>query len=142
MRRTVISLAAVAVIVLVPVAVYLLRSDAHGRSLRATIGRCSAAQRVAERAACSYLDSHPALVLDGPIDETGTPFATVLERAGPDRRIEARLDSGRYAVLLAVEHGGTVRASVTSDVDLSSGDRDLGTIVPARPWQFAAMPGS
>lgn len=142
MKRLLVSLAVVLVIVVIPVVVYALRSDAKGTSLRATVGRCSLAQRQQHRAACSYIDEHPTIDLNGPIDETGTPFANALERADAARGIDAKVDSGRYAIFLEIDHRGTIRTNVRGLVDMSTGSRDLGTITPAEPWEPTGVPGA
>jgi hypothetical protein len=141
-RRLALSIAILAVIVVVPVVVYLLRSDGHGAELRASVGRCSATQQAWHRAACAYIEQHPTLVLIGPIDETGTPFAQALRRADAGRRIAVRLDSGRYAVFLEIDHLGTVRANVRDEIDMSTGDHTIGTVTPAAPWEFTGVPGA
>jgi hypothetical protein len=141
MARGVISLGVLLVIVLVPVAAYVVRSAGHGATLRATIGRCSAAQRAQHRHACDYIDRHPTLDVVGPIDETGTPFSYALHRADDARTVRVAVDSGRYAVFLEIDHVGTVRVRAGSDIDMSTGSRDLGTIVPSDPWQFTGVPG-
>jgi nicotinic acid phosphoribosyltransferase len=125
-----------------PVAVYLLQSAGHGAELRATVGHCSATQRAQHRAACAYIEQHPTLEVVGPIDETGTPFARTLHRAGSERRIAVRLDSGRYAVFVEVDHLGTVRANVRDEIDMSTGDHTIGTVTPAEPWAFTGVPGA
>jgi hypothetical protein len=142
MRRVVLSLSVAAVIVLIPVGVYLLRSGTDGRSLHARVGACSRAQRTQHRAACAYIDVHPTIALVGPIDETGTPFASMLHPADDRRRVELRLDSGRYSVFLVIDHHGTVRTNMPAEIDLSTGGRDVGTVMPADPWQPIGVPGS
>jgi hypothetical protein len=141
-RRLVLSIAVLAVIAVVPVVVYLLQSGGHGAELRAAVGRCSATQRAQHRAACVYIDQHPALELIGPIDETGTPFAQALQRADAGRRIAVRLDSGRYEVFVEIDHHGTVRATVPDEIDMSTGDHTIGTVAPAAPWEFTGVPGA
>jgi hypothetical protein len=141
MKRLLISLAVVLAIVAVPVVVYALRSDTKGTTLRARVGRCSAAQRQQHRAACSYIDQHPTIDVNGPIDETGTPFANVLRRADGARRIDVSVDSGRYAIFLEIDHHGTIRANPKDIVDMSTGSRDLGTVTPAEPWELTGVPG-
>jgi hypothetical protein len=140
--RRVWTVLVVLVIALIPVGVYLLRSDTHGRSLRLTIGRCSPAQRSAHPVACAQIDRHPAIELTGPIDETGTPFAYALHRAGADRHVELKVDSGSYAVFLQIDHHETIRASRKDAIDLSTGSRDIGTITPAEPWELTGVPGA
>jgi hypothetical protein len=130
------------VIALIPVGVYLLRSGTDGRTLRVTIGRCSSAQRSAHRNACAYIDGNPTIELIGPIDETGTPFTYAPHRAGDGRRVEERLDSGSYTVLLKIDRFQTIRASQRSPVDLTTGSRDIGTITPAEPWELTGVPGA
>jgi hypothetical protein len=134
-RRVVLSRSVAAVIVLIPIAVYLVRSGTNGRSLRAVVGECSQLQRTQHRAACTYIDAHPTIDLVGPIDETGTPFANALHRAGDRRGVELRLDSGRYSVFLAIGHHDTVRTNVPAELDMSTGGRDVGTVTPAEPWE-------
>jgi hypothetical protein len=141
-QRVALSIAVLAMIAVVPAVVYLLRSDGRGAELRATVGRCSATQQARHRAACAYIEQHPALVLVGPIDETGTPFAQVLQRADARRRISVRLDSGRYAVFVGIDHLGTVRANVRDDIDMSTGDHTIGTVMPAAPWELTGVPGA
>jgi hypothetical protein len=135
MRRVVLSLAVATVIVLIPVGVYLLRSGTNGRSLRAQVGECSQLQRTQHRAACAYIDVHPTIDLVGPIDETGTPFANTLHAADDRRGVELRLDSGRYSVFLAIDHHNTIRTNVPDEIDMSTGDRDVGMVTPAEPWE-------
>jgi hypothetical protein len=142
MRRVVVSVVVAVVIVLIPVAVYALLSGTDGRSLRMAVGQCSTAQRAQHRAACAYIDRHPTIDLVGPIDETGTPFAHALHRADGERGVELRLDSGRYAIFLEIDHHGTIRTNVQDDVDMSTGGRDLGTVVPAASWEFTGVPGA
>jgi hypothetical protein len=142
MRRAVLSVLLLVVIVVVPVGVYLLRSGTDGRVLRAMVGACSSAQRSRYVSACAYIDRHPAIEVAGPIDETGTPFAHTLYPADAARRIDVRLDSGRYAVFVEIDHHGTVRANVRADVDLSTGGADLGTLSPAVPWELTGVPGA
>jgi hypothetical protein len=141
-QRLVLSIAVALIILVVPVGVYLLRRDTRGAELRATVGRCTAAQRAQHRAACSYIEHHPTLELVGPIDETGTPFAQTLHRAGSARRISVRLDSGRYAVFIEIDHLGTVRANLRNGVDMSTGDHAVGTVTPAAPWELTGVPGA
>lgn len=138
MRRVLLSLAAVVAIVLIPVGVFLLRPGADGRVLRATVGRCSFAQRVQQPAACFFIDDHPTIEVVGPIDETGTPFARTLHRADGQRRLRVELDSGRYDVYLEIDHDAVVRTSVAAGLDLSSGSQDVGVIRPTAPLQLAA----
>jgi hypothetical protein len=142
MRRLLISLAVVLVIAVTPVVVYALRSDTRGTSLRATIGHCSSAERERHRAACRYIDEHPAIRVDGPIDETGTPFTDLVHRADHARRIDVHVDSGRYAIFLEIDHLGTIRANPKDIVDMSTGSRDLGTVAPAEPWEVTGVPGA
>lgn len=142
MRRLLLSLAVVLVIAVIPVVVYALRSDTRGTSLRATVGRCSPVQREHHRAACRYIDEHPTIRLNGPIDETGTPFTNGLHRADGARRIDVQVDSGRYAISLEIDHLGTIRANPKDIIDMSTGSRDLGTVTPAEPWQFTGVPGA
>jgi hypothetical protein len=131
MRRAAISIGVLLVIVVVPVAVYALRSDAHGATLRATVGRCSAIQRAGHAVACTYIAQHPALELIGPIDETGGVFAKAFYAADGRRSLAIRLDSGRYTVLLELPGRGTVTTNVPAEsVDMSTGDHDLHTVVP------------
>jgi hypothetical protein len=134
-RRVVLSLSVAAVIVLIPIAVYLVRSGTNGRSLHALVGECSRMQRTQHRAACTYIDAHPTIDLVGPIDETGTPFANALHRAGDRRGVELRLDSGRYSVFLAIGHHDTVRTNVRDEIDMSTGGRNVGTVTPAETWE-------
>ena len=131
MRRAAISIGVLLVIVVVPVAVYALRSDAHGATLRATVGRCSAIQRDRHAVACAFIVQHPALELVGPIDETGGVFAKAFYAADADRRVAIRLDSGRYTVLLEIPGRGTITTNIAAEsVDMSTGDHDLGTVLP------------
>jgi hypothetical protein len=142
-RRLVLSIALLAVIAVVPVVVYLLRSDGHGAELRATVGRCSATQHAQHRAACDFIDRRPTVELVGPFDETGTPFRTAFYSANGDRRIGVRLDGGRYNVLLRIDRRGTIATNVPADsLDMSTGDHDLGTITPRAPWTYEGVPGA
>ena len=121
MKRLLISLAVVLGIAVIPVVVYALRSDTRGTSLRATVGHCSPAERRHHRVACRYIDEHPTIRVNGPIDETGTPFTDALHRADRARRIDVHVDSGRYAIFLEIDHLGTIRANPRNLVDMSTG---------------------
>lgn len=136
MRHLAVSLGVVAVIVLIPVAVYLSRPDATGAELRLTVGRCTSAEHARHPAACDVIAGQPTVELVGPIDETGTPFRTTLHRADADRRVSVRLDSGRYSVRLAIGAQRSISSDVpTASVDMSTGDHDLGTVAPRAPWR-------
>ena len=141
MRRALVSTAVAAIIVIVPAGAYVLLRGGHGAELRATVGRCSRAQRPRHRAACAYIDRHPALEIVGPIDETGSPFAQTLQRADARREIAVRLDGGRYAITIEIDRHGTVRANPRTEIDLSTGDDAIGTVTPATPWQRTGVPG-
>jgi hypothetical protein len=135
MKRLLVSVGVLVGIVLVPIVVYALRSDTKGTSLRATVGRCSSPQRQRHPVACAYIDEHPSIELIGPIDETGTPFRNVRYSAGDRRSVDVSLDGGRYTILLEIDGQGTVMTGLGSaSIDLSTGDRDVGTVVPAEPW--------
>jgi hypothetical protein len=142
MRGVAITVGVLTLIVLAPVAVYLLRSGSDGTHLRATVGRCSPVERDQHPVACAFIDAHPAIEVVGPIDETGGGFSNTFYRAGADRRIEIRLASGRYNVLLEIPGRGTIASNVPLDLDLSTGDRDLRTVVPAEPWMYEGVPGA
>jgi hypothetical protein len=143
MRRVVLALAVVAIIALVPVAVYLLRSDTTGARLVARVGRCTAIERDQHRTACDFIDRHPTVDLVGPIDETGTPFRNALYPAGSQRRIDVRLDSGRYSVLLEIDGHATIATNVPAEsLDMSTGGHDLDTVRPRDPWTYEGVPGA
>ena len=142
MRRIALP-AVLALLALIPIAVYALRSGADGARLRATVGRCTPIQRDQHRTACRFIERHPSIELIGPIDETGTPFRNTFFSAGDRRRVNVPLDGGRYTVLLEIDGRGTVRTSLGSaSVDMSTGDHDLGTVVPADPWTYEGVPGA
>jgi hypothetical protein len=143
MRRTLLSLAVIVVIVAVPVAVYLLRSDTTGARLQLRVGRCTAIEHDQHRAACDFVARRPTVELVGPVDETGTPFRNAFYPADGDRRIDVTLDAGRYNVLLAIDGHGTVATNVPPQaLDMSTGDHDLGTITPRAPWTYEGVPGA
>jgi hypothetical protein len=143
MKRRLISLAVVLGIAVIPVVVYALRSDTTGAVLRATVGRCSAIESDQHPTACAYIAAHPTIELVGPVDETGSPFRNRFYRADGARKINIRLDSGRYNVLLEIHESGTIDSNVPAQsLDMSTGDHDLGTVVPREPWAYEGVPGA
>ena len=143
MRGVAITAGVLALIVLAPVAVYLLRSGSDGTHLKARVGHCSPVQRDQHPVACAYIDAHPAIEVVGPIDETGTPFAEVIHVADSGRAVDVRLDAGRYRVFLEINALGTIATNASAaSIDLSTGSRDLKTLTPADPWTYTGVPGA
>jgi hypothetical protein len=143
MRRLLISVAVVLVIAVIPVVVYVLRSDAAGAVLRLHVGRCTSIEHDQHQAACDYIAAHPTVELAGPVDETGSPFLNRLYRADDARRISVRLDSGRYNVLLEIDVKGTIATNIPDQsLDMSTGSHDLGTVIPRDPWTYEGVPGA
>jgi hypothetical protein len=142
-KRLLLSVAVAAMIVVVPIIVYVARDDGQGALLRLTIGRCTPVEHDRYRAACDYIEDSPAVWLIGPIDETDTPFGGTVHRADSSRTLAVRLDSGRYTILIDAAGQATLGTNIPAgSIDMSTGDRDLGTVRPREPWSPEGIPGA
>jgi hypothetical protein len=141
-KRLLISVAVAAIILVVPIVVYVARDDGQGARLRLTIGRCTSAEHDQHRAACDSVDDSPAVWLIGPIDETDAPFGAAVHRADATRTLSIRLDSGRYTILIDAAGQATLATNIPAgSIDMSTGDHDLGTVRPREPWTPDGVPG-